>query len=76
MRDTSSFATFLTLPRFIDAPGDYLTRAGERVTITSVGRFATFDCRGAYSCGTPEGWNVTGRLYFGAESQNDIISKA
>lgn len=71
------------LPYVIQGPGDYVTRCGERVSITSVDsgthyspRDSYSSCRGTYSCGTVESWHPSGRLYTSRECQNDIVRKA
>lgn len=64
------------LPDIIDEPGKYVTRIGEVVTVLTVNATRTFcDCRGMYSDSVVERWNVTGRLYTGQLSQNDIVRK-
>jgi len=60
------------LPHFVTAPGEYLTRCGEKVTVTKVyKRFAY----GFYN--KPqirESWNLNGRILLWTETDNDIIS--
>ena len=69
------FASLVTLPVVIDAPGAYLTRGGERVEIFHVVSRHAFACRGRYSCGVNDQWHPSGRLYFGTLSNNDVVSK-
>lgn len=64
-------AFFLSFPTVITEPGRYITRSGEVVQVhdTSNAHWK----RGAYSCGTPERWNRSGRIFSGQETQNDIV---
>lgn len=73
---TAAFCAFICLPVLIDAPGQYITRGGDVVTITHTSVRHDFRCCGTYSNGIAEGWNKTGRLYFGVESINDIVRRA
>lgn len=71
------FASFVLLEVIIDAPGEYLTRCGERVTIERESNRHDFGCIGHYAaCGTPDRWHKSGRLYAGQQSPNDIVSRA
>jgi len=70
------FAPLVTLPVLIDAPGDYLTRSGERVTIRRPSWRNEFGCIGQYANGTAESWHRSGRLFAGQQSDNDITAKA
>lgn len=70
------FAALVVLPVVIDAPGEYVTRCGERVTIEVAVHSCSFACLGRYPCGTRDYWHESGRLYFDALSANDIVSKA
>jgi len=61
-----------TLPVIVAQPGAYLTRCGERVTVTAVsGRYAS----GTYANGVKECWHKSGRLFPITDSDNDIISR-
>ena len=73
--NSADFASLVTLPAVIDAPGEYLTRAGEHVVLTETTTKHRFGCHGTYPCGTPDHWHKSGRLYFGIECSNDIVSK-
>lgn len=70
------FAPLVSLPRVITAPGEYLTRAGERVTICKVSPRQDFGCEGIYAKGGDEAWHKTGRLFAGRECRNDIVGSA
>lgn len=71
-----AYISFFSLPVIITAPGQYLTRGGEVVTVEVVSTRHDHGCRGFYSCGIAEGWHKTGRIYFGQECCNDIVAKA
>ena len=67
---------FITMPRIITGPGQYITRGGETITIDSM-----LDCRfygavGRYSCGTNEKWGISGRIFAGMTSNNDVVRPA
>ena len=71
-RDVIFFTPF---PTIVNKPGVYVTRCGETVLVTEVGRsIKCRDCEGVYNNGIKESWNSTGRLYTGLLSQNDIVS--
>ena len=70
------FAPLVTLAHVIDAPGRYLTRGGEVVTVTAVSSKHDFGNVGTYPNNIREGWHRSGRLYAGMKSQNDIVGKA
>lgn len=55
--------------------GQYKTRCGEIVQITTVTSKHNFGCIGTYANGIVDGWHRSGRLYVNIESDNDIISK-
>lgn len=67
---------FVLLPVVLVAPGRYLTRGGDVVTVNTVSTRHDHGCRGVYPCGTPEGWHKSGRIYAGMLSANDIVSAA
>lgn len=70
------FAPLVTLPAVITGPGEYLTRAGERVKVVVASRRHEFGCEGQYSTGQDEAWHKTGRLFASRETRNDIVSPA
>lgn len=71
------FYPLITKPIIVDGPGDYLTRCGERVSISSVSTKHDFGCRGQYlACGTAERWHKSGRIMATSETANDIVSRA
>lgn len=76
MNTAAFFCAFLMLPYVIDGPGQYITRGGEQVTVERASTCHDFGCKGAYSCGTTEGWHKSGRLLFGRETCNDIVRRA
>lgn len=66
--------SLIVLPTIVDAPGRYLTRAGEVVSVERLTRgFGGFGCEGHYPSGQAERWHRSGRLYFGALSDNDVV---
>ena len=71
---------FIPMPTIVDAVGKYLTRCGETVTITYIhesrGKYGWKMAHGHYDNGTPESWEVCGRLLEISESDNDIVSPA
>ncbi|WP_274644292.1 hypothetical protein [Pseudomonas serbica] len=71
------FASLVTLRDIITAPGEYLTRRGERVVIDKVSSHHDFNCFGSYvDCGTAERWHKTGRIRATSETLNDIVRRA
>jgi hypothetical protein len=68
------FAPLVILPDLITEPGDYLTRAGDIVTIAAVSRRHDYGCAGQYVTGVPDRWHKSGRLYAHTVSQNDIVA--
>lgn len=73
------FASFVTLPVVITEPGEYLTRSGERVTVEQSSQRHEFGCKGFYGSAETkiaESWHRSGRLLFGKQTQNDIVSRA
>lgn len=76
MNTKAWYASLVTKPDIITAPGEYVTRSGETVTVTDASRRHDFRCIGTYSNGIREGWHKSGRLYFGIESKNDIVRHA
>lgn len=77
---SAAYAGLVTLPVVITEPGDYITRSGERVTITRVSGVSDRHDHGCWGRYLPDGpddsWHKSGRLYFSMTSGNDIISKA
>lgn len=82
-----AFLTGKSLPRIIDAPGKYLTRAGRLVVIfeiTSTEK-ATFNCKGSvfFPPLKPNGkeisifntWQANGRKVALGEDPSDIVKK-
>lgn len=64
------------LPVIIDAPGVYVTRCGELVTIDRVSdSYLKPECYGVYSTGQRDSWHSTGRIFENLLSDNDIVSK-
>lgn len=70
------FAPLVTKPVLIAAPGQYVTRCGEAVTIVKASSKHDFGCVGSYENGTPERWHKSGRIFAGIETENDIVSPA
>ena len=69
-------------PTIIDGPGDYETRAGEKIKITSVGKFrhacksyAKMDCVGTYPNGVSDRWTHQGFIWRNQNCDNDIVKK-
>jgi hypothetical protein len=68
------FAPLVVLPIIIDAPGRYVTRAGDIVTIEHIAAGFRFVCSGRYDrCGTHERWHRSGRVLATSETPNDIV---
>jgi hypothetical protein len=72
----AAFASLVTLPVVIVAPGRFVTRGGQVVDVAFASEKHDFGCRGSYSTGQAEGWHKSGRLYFSQESANDIVGVA
>lgn len=71
------FIPLFTLPDIIDAPGEYLTRGGDRVMIDCASTRHNYGCVGSYLvCGTAEKWHKSGRILATSETRNDIVCKA
>ncbi|WP_432263472.1 hypothetical protein [Cupriavidus sp. TMH.W2] len=71
------FASLVTKPDIITAPGNYVTRSGELVTITVVSWRQDHGCIGTYGDGKiVDKWHKSGRIFAGAESGNDIVRAA
>lgn len=70
------FVSITGLPTLITAPGQYITRCGEIVTVERITPGHDFGCDGSYPGGPLESWHRTGRLYYGCESRNDIVGAA
>ncbi len=77
-KKSSYFAPLVSLACVIDAPGNYLTRSGEVVSITQVSQKYAHDFGnvGTYSGGIVDQWHRSGRIFAGTETQNDIVGKA
>ncbi|MBW4656636.1 MAG: hypothetical protein KME20_26870 [Kaiparowitsia implicata GSE-PSE-MK54-09C] len=73
MASKAYFASLVLLPTIVTGPGNYVTRAGEIVTIETSTRWRDFACRGTYPNGVADGWHRSGRLYAGIECANDIV---
>lgn len=65
----------VNLSKIIDAPGLYLTRAGDQVKINSISTRNDFNCAGEYRDGVLESWHRSGRILAGIITDNDIIGK-
>lgn len=76
MKTAGWYARLVVLPVVIDEPGLYRTRSGEDVVVTTASMRNRHACHGRYSCGIPESWHRSGRLYFGQLSGNDIVAKS
>jgi hypothetical protein len=72
---SSPFASLVTLPTIIDAPGVYLTRGGAEVIIHTVTTRHSFGCVGTYADGIEDGWHKSGRVLCTLKTSIDIISK-
>ena len=71
------FIPLFTLPDIIDAPGEYLTRGGDRVMIDRASTRHDYGCVGSYvACGTADKWHKSGRILATSETRNDIVQKA
>lgn len=71
------FAPLVILPVVITAPGEYVTRDGERVTISKASSLHDFGCTGTYApSGETDHWHRSGRMFAGRESRNDIVRAA
>lgn len=68
------FAPLVLLPTVIKAPGQYLTRAGDLVTIDRTSQRHDFGCVGRYADGIGEQWHRSGRIYASTATANDIIA--
>lgn len=73
---SAHYAPLVTKPVIITAPGCYLTRAGELVTINVASWRNDHGCVGTYSNGVADRWHRSGRIYPGMESGNDIVRAA
>ncbi len=66
------------MPRVIVAPGRYVTRRGETVTVDFVSSSfppPVFSAEGSYGDGIAEMWHVSGRVLPFTESRNDIVAR-
>jgi hypothetical protein len=66
-------AYLLSHPVVITTPGQYVTRAGEAVTVDNVSDYHWK--RGTYSTGQRECWHSSGRIFSGQETANDIVGR-
>jgi hypothetical protein len=73
---SSYFAPLVTLPVIIAAPGNYVTRDGQVVTIDTASSRHNFRCKGSYKNGVREGWHKSGRIFAGYETANDVVKAA
>ena len=85
---TDAYQLLNNLPTVIDAPGDYVTRSGRRVTIHEVKQPKSSDCTEFLAKGSiwkktdrmginPEYqiWHISGRCFPLRESKIDIVGK-
>ena len=70
------FASLVTLPTLIDAPGSYVTRDGKVVSVSAVSDRHDFGCVGTYRNGIRESWHRSGRILATSETANDIVGSA
>lgn len=71
------YKSLILLPAIINAPGRYITRAGETVMIERIDGAGLYRCRGQYiTTGQIDAWHSSGRVFASVESELDIISKA
>lgn len=75
MKTIQWFASLVPLPTVITEPGQYVTRANEVVTVSTVSTKHDFGCHGHYSQGISEHWHKSGRILFGMETCNDIVKR-
>jgi len=68
-------ANHVVLPTIITETGDYLTRGGEVVNITSIVPYSAYGATGTYHCNIIDHWDVSGRLYPNMISDNDIVER-
>lgn len=64
------------LPTIINSPGKYQTRCGETVTINRISKSRLGGpewAHGHYENGTPESWDISGRLLPFSLSANDVV---
>ena len=74
---SSYYAPLVVLPVIITTPGEYITRGGERVTISKTSSLNDHGCVGVYAVnGISDAWHRSGRIYAGMESLNDIVREA
>jgi len=67
------YAPLVTKPDVISAPGEYVARSGEVVTITVASSRHDHGCIGTYGNGIADRWHKSGRIFAGMESGNDIV---
>jgi hypothetical protein len=74
----------MNLPRVVDGPGVYRTRAGREVKIQSVierspeglyGSYPLYGCLGTHDCGTRDSWHTSGRISSAALTPHDLVEK-
>lgn len=63
-------ANWVSLPTVVTSVGQYRTRGGEIVTVTSIDKSWA---RGHYANNVSELWDISGRLLPSTESRNDIV---
>lgn len=74
--DSSYFVPLFSKPVLVDAPGEYVTRSGEKVTVQKVSTAHNFGCRGTYANGAHERWHKSGCLFSSWPSPHDLVSRA
>lgn len=73
--DYKTYIAANTLPAIIDGPGEYLTRSGDIVEITTPN--GSFNWNGVYRAERiTELWHRSGRRFAMQETAHDIVSKA
>lgn len=67
------FAPLVLAPIVIVTPGEYVTRCGETVSVSTTSSRHDFGCVGHYQNGVRERWHRSGRIFAGMETANDIV---
>lgn len=67
------YAPLVLAPMVIVAPGEYVTRCGETVTVTAASARHEHGCVGQYPNEVREAWHRSGRIFANMETQNDIV---
>ena len=70
------FAPLVALPTLIGAPGSYVTRDGNIVSVRAGSDRHDFGCVGTYPNGIRESWHRSGRILATSETANDIVGSA